>query len=65
MEMEYDQLNKEILRKSEMVMQPNLEAPWPLGHAVREQIVILSEEDKGKIKVKIKIKLTITSHHNI
>lgn len=46
-------LNKSVVSASHVVLEPNLEAPWPSGLAIREQLIELSPEDNGKIEVTV------------
>lgn len=53
MEVECGQVNKSQLSGSHVVLEPNQETPWPTGLTVREQLIQLPQEDKGKIKVTV------------
>ena len=46
-------LNKSVVSASHVVLEPNLETPWPSGLAIREQLIELPSEDNGKIEVTV------------
>jgi len=46
-------LNKSVLSASHVVLEPNVEAPWPTGLAIREQLIKLPPEDKSKIELTV------------
>lgn len=53
MEVECGQLNKRVLNGSHVMLEPNQEAPWPTGLTIRQQLIQLPQEDKGKIAVTV------------
>ncbi|TKS65275.1 Retrovirus-related Pol polyprotein [Collichthys lucidus] len=46
-------LNKSVVSASHMVFEPNLEAPWPSGLAIREQLIELPTGDNSRIEVTV------------
>ncbi len=46
-------LNKSVMSASHVVLEPNLETPWPSGLAIREQLIKLPPENNSKIEVTV------------
>lgn len=46
-------LNKRVQCTSHVVLEPNPEAPWPIGLAIKDQLIELPAKDNGKIEVTI------------
>ena len=45
--------NKSVLSASHVLLEPNVEAPWPTGLVIREQLIKLPPEDNSKIEVTV------------
>lgn len=46
-------LSKSVMSAPLVVLEPNDEAPWPVGLAIREQLIQLPPEDKAKVEVTV------------
>lgn len=46
-------LYKGDLCASHVGLEPNHEAPWPVGLVIREQLIQLPSKDKAKVKVTV------------
>ncbi|MED6257721.1 hypothetical protein ATANTOWER_030271 [Ataeniobius toweri] len=58
-EVECGHPRKETVCGSQLVLQPNQETPWPEGLIIREQLIQIPCQDKGKIAVTVE---NLTDH---